>query len=346
MKRFMTVVLGLLFAVSMGGMAIAGSIEPSGPPTGGSGMYTLQNLYDYLTSGTALTVQTSFQEPTSGPGSTMKTTKQIGDAIKTLLDQSDVVPDNVESSKRFFCTQAGSWGIQTGTLAALPRPTATPTMTPTPTITPYGVYASCKAIKTATPGAGSGSYTIDPDGAGGNAPFNVYCDMTTDGGGWTLAGFKGSSVSNGDTFKSHGTIVTNFGEDQSTEDWSLDICNDKINAGANYSELAITSGMTASHCIRDFTYQWFFRFDGTYQGIVADWTTAIEAGTYSYKCSLSNAYAESSGWDATATRWMPLPVGGLESSGLHITAAGVYVSMTACGGQDYGWGHAGYFWVR
>ena len=30
----------------------------------------------------ALTVQTSFQEPTSGPGSTMKTTKEIGDGVQ------------------------------------------------------------------------------------------------------------------------------------------------------------------------------------------------------------------------------------------------------------------------
>lgn len=45
---------------------------------------------------------------------------------------------------------------------------------------------SCKAILAAHPEARSEVYRLDPDGAGGEAPFDGYCEMERDGGGWTM----------------------------------------------------------------------------------------------------------------------------------------------------------------
>ncbi|MBI5516377.1 MAG: hypothetical protein HY909_21510 [Deltaproteobacteria bacterium] len=53
--------------------------------------------------------------------------------------------------------------------------------------------ASCAAIRAASPSAPSGTYTLDPDGAEGAAAFSAYCDMASDGGGWTLVLMAASS---------------------------------------------------------------------------------------------------------------------------------------------------------
>lgn len=47
------------------------------------------------------------------------------------------------------------------------------------------VATTCRSIKAASPAAADGTYVIDTDGDGPRAPLQVYCDMTTDGGGYT-----------------------------------------------------------------------------------------------------------------------------------------------------------------
>lgn len=62
--------------------------------------------------------------------------------------------------------------------------------------------ASCKQILDLGFSTGDGSYSIDPDGAGGAPSFVVKCDMTVDLGGWTRFNWvTGAYPANQDPFE-------------------------------------------------------------------------------------------------------------------------------------------------
>ncbi|MCX6355644.1 MAG: LamG domain-containing protein [Candidatus Aureabacteria bacterium] len=137
MRAAFVVGLSAMVAGVVCGIAVAGSMDSPGVPSLGSGLYTLSQIYDFLNSGVKTTPVPGFQEPGAAPVSTMKTTKQIYDDIVAKMDQCNgTTAAEVKSGYRFFCTHAGSWGVQTGAGLMQPTPTITltPTITPTPTI--------------------------------------------------------------------------------------------------------------------------------------------------------------------------------------------------------------------
>jgi Fibrinogen beta and gamma chains, C-terminal globular domain len=49
-----------------------------------------------------------------------------------------------------------------------------------------GVPTTCAELLANAPSTVSGVFTIDPDGVGPQPPFEAFCDMGTEDGGWTL----------------------------------------------------------------------------------------------------------------------------------------------------------------
>jgi len=170
MKGLVTSVSILFFLIGMRVTAFGGSVDSPGSPSIGSGMYSLQQIYDYLNSGIEATPLSIFQEPGAAPGATMKTTKQIYDDIKAKMDQCTGIAADMAQGKTFFCTRPGSWGIQTGTAQLVPTPTPTATQTPTPTSTPTSsVYGGLVAYYTLDDTSGA---VIDSSGNGNNGANN------------------------------------------------------------------------------------------------------------------------------------------------------------------------------
>lgn len=116
----------------------AGNIDsPAVPATDTGRMYTLEQIYQTITSGTTATKQSGgFTEPSSSPGSTMHTLDDIYAKLATGI--TDAVAGNVLATKTFISRTAGSGETAvTGTMTNVGAQTITPTTSNTSITTGY-----------------------------------------------------------------------------------------------------------------------------------------------------------------------------------------------------------------
>ncbi len=94
---------------------LAGNTDSPGPPTdAASESYSLEDLYNRLTAGTAGT-QSAFTEPSSAPGTgTMHSINEIMAAAPAIDGTNGALPDEVASGKSYWGLRSGQWGLQTG----------------------------------------------------------------------------------------------------------------------------------------------------------------------------------------------------------------------------------------
>lgn len=138
--------------------------------------------------------------PTADPGQTVSTTlflTQLGtnpgnaNTVVTGLP-AGVTPAITNNNCGYSCSQGISLtvggGVASGTYNATVQVTSScGTVKTVPLTLSVAKYRSCAEILAAGLSTGDGFYQIDPDGPSGGLPdVTAYCDMTFDGGGWTL----------------------------------------------------------------------------------------------------------------------------------------------------------------
>ncbi len=152
---------------------------------------------------------------------------------------------------------------------------------------PPPVLANCAALHAAQPALPDGDYSIDPDGAGGNAPFTVRCDMTTAGGGWTLAFNEGTSFdpslfgADAQTGYSTNYINLAYSTVPLAADIMLDVSDSAIVAGTYEHRAIVTSvhAPTLGKTLREiFTDTTLFYFDAEDNSNVTN--TGLTCGSF------------------------------------------------------------------
>jgi hypothetical protein len=119
--RILVAIVVLILGLGVGRLSAGSPDAPGGPNSPAAQMFTLEQIYQQLVSGTVTSPMTAFTEPTTPPGvGTMHTLNEIMARAPAPDNTNGVTSNRVLSGTTFWGLNvaAGQWGVMTGTLPA------------------------------------------------------------------------------------------------------------------------------------------------------------------------------------------------------------------------------------